>query len=76
MPGQCQWHLSGVFIVNFEHISHLVLVFLLLTLSRSMPAEMSVLGLSKVTQFWQCLGIFKPFYLSYSITDLTSSLPL
>ena len=25
---------SGVFIVNFEHISHLVLMFLLLTLSR------------------------------------------
>ena len=25
---------SGVFIVNFERISHLVLVFLLLTLSR------------------------------------------
>ena len=25
---------SGVFIVNFEHISHRVLVFLLLTLSR------------------------------------------
>ena len=25
---------SGVFIVNFEHISHLVLVLLLLTLSR------------------------------------------
>ena len=29
---------SGVFIVNFEHISHLVLVFLLLTLNRQMPA--------------------------------------
>ena len=29
---------SDVFIVNFEHISHLVLVFLLLTLSRQMPA--------------------------------------
>ena len=29
---------SGVFIVNFEHISHLVLVFLLLTLSKLMPA--------------------------------------
>ena len=29
-----QWCRSGVFIVNFEHISHLVLVFLLLTLSR------------------------------------------
>ena len=30
----CQtWRRSGVFIVNFEHISHLVLVFLLLTLT-------------------------------------------
>ena len=29
-----EWRRSGVFIVNFEHISHLVLVFLLLTLSR------------------------------------------
>ena len=28
------WCRSVVFIVNFEHISHLVLVFLLLTLSR------------------------------------------
>ena len=27
-------HCFGVFIVNFEHISHLVVVFLLLTLSR------------------------------------------
>ena len=30
--------LSGVFIVNFEHISRFILVFLLLTLSRLMPA--------------------------------------
>ena len=30
----CQWRCSSVFIVNFEHISHLVLMFLLLTLSR------------------------------------------
>ena len=29
-----RWRRSGVFIVNFEHISHLGLVFLLLTLSR------------------------------------------
>ena len=29
-----EWRRSGVFIVNFEHISHLILVFLLLTLSR------------------------------------------
>ena len=27
------WRRSGVFIVNFEHISHLVLVFLLLALN-------------------------------------------
>ena len=30
-PERRQWRDSGVFIVNFEHISHLVLVFLLLT---------------------------------------------
>ena len=30
---QSQRRRSGVFIVNFEHISHLVLVFLLLTLN-------------------------------------------
>ena len=33
------WRLSGVFIANFEHISHLVLVFLLLTLSMGLLAE-------------------------------------
>ena len=32
-PERRHWRRSGVFIVNFEHISHLVLVFLLLTLS-------------------------------------------
>ena len=35
---QRHWRLSGVFIVNFEHISHLVLVFLLLTLNTQSPA--------------------------------------
>ena len=34
VPERRQWRCSGAFIVNFEHISHLVLVFLLLTLSR------------------------------------------
>ena len=29
-----QWLRLGVFIVNFEHISHLILVFLLLILSK------------------------------------------
>ena len=32
-PERHHWHLSGIFILNFEHISHLVLVFLLLTLN-------------------------------------------
>ena len=36
-PGRRHWRPSGVFIVNFEHISHLVIVFLLLTLNRQMP---------------------------------------
>ena len=33
-PERRYWRRSGVFIANFEHISHLVLLFLLLTLSR------------------------------------------
>ena len=33
-PERCYWPRSGVFIVNFEHISHPSLVFLLLTLNR------------------------------------------
>ena len=37
IPERRQWRRSGIFIVNFEHILHLVLVFLLLTLSRYMP---------------------------------------
>ena len=33
-PERHHWPRSGVFIVNFEHILHLFLVFLLLTLRR------------------------------------------
>ena len=36
-PERRQWRLSGVFIVNFEHIPYLVLVFLLLTLNMYLP---------------------------------------
>ena len=32
-PERRQWCRSGVFIVNFEHILHHILVFLLLTLN-------------------------------------------
>ena len=34
IPERRHWRGYGIFIVNFEHISHLILVFLLLTLSR------------------------------------------
>ena len=34
IPERRHWRRSGIFIVNFEHISHLVLMFLLLTLNR------------------------------------------
>ena len=37
-PKQHPLHFSGVFIVNFEHISHFVLVLLLLTLNMQLPA--------------------------------------
>ena len=33
-PERCQWHRYGVFIVNFELILHLFLVYLLLTVTR------------------------------------------
>ena len=33
-PERRQWRRSGVFIVNFEHISHLFLVIILLTLNK------------------------------------------
>ena len=33
-PERRHWRSSGVFIVNFEHISLLILVFVVLTLSR------------------------------------------
>ena len=33
-PGRIHWRRSGVFTVNFEHISYLVLVFRFLTLNR------------------------------------------
>ena len=37
-PERRQWRRSGIFIVNFEHISHPVLVLLLLILNIELPA--------------------------------------
>ena len=57
---------SGVFIVNFEHISHLFLVFLLLILNKSILAglnlfcnsfHVSVRFLSP-ENIWKPLGVF------------------
>ena len=38
IPERRHWRRSGVFSVSFEHILHLVLVFLLLTLNMKLPA--------------------------------------
>ena len=43
----CQWRRSGVFIVNFEHVSHLVLVFPSLTLSKRNAGWVAVNYFSK-----------------------------
>ena len=53
----CQWRRSGVFIVNFEHISHIFLVFLMLTLNKQMLARKfnifdSYCYLRHCTSFW------------------------
>ena len=37
-PERHQWRRSGVFIVNSEHISNIILLFLLLTLNILLPA--------------------------------------
>ena len=44
VPEKRQWCHFGVFIVNFEHISHLVLVYLLLTFEK--------VNASWVVTFW------------------------
>ena len=40
-----QWHSSGVFNVNFGHISHIGLVLLMLTLNMQLPAGFRFLDL-------------------------------
>ena len=42
-PEWCQWRHSGVFIINFEHIALIVLVFPLLTLSKEIPSVLLVI---------------------------------
>ena len=47
-PERRHWRRSGVFIANFGHISHLVLVFLLLTSNMWLPAGINLCNGCKV----------------------------
>ena len=44
-PERRHWRRFGVFIVNFEHILHLALVFLLLNLNMQLPVGFSVINM-------------------------------
>ena len=48
-PERRHWRRLGVFIANYEYISHLVLVFLLLALSKQLPT-----GLKRILFFMDC----------------------
>ena len=50
-PERRNWRRSGVFVVNFEHISQLVLVFLLSTLKRQLPGGLGCSSSSKFFTF-------------------------
>ena len=51
-----QWRCSGIFIVNSEHIAHLVLVFVFLILSLQLPA-----GMLASNGAWSYLTVHKSF---------------
>ena len=51
------WRRSSVVIINFEHISHIILVFSLLTLNKWMPAwQDCAIRLTVFQQLWQTFG--------------------
>ena len=57
LTGFCMRRRSSAFIVNFEHISYLVLVFLLLTLNMSLPAWLAIHYFYKIL-YHRCLTLF------------------
>ena len=61
-PERCHWRCSGVFIVNSEHISHLVLVLLLLTLNMQFPAGVSSFHCVKSTLIQRFSGQYFPTF--------------
>ena len=63
-PERRQWCRSGVFIVNFGQILHLLLVFLLLTLNRYMSAGSELLILLESVNSSHDQYLEKPFFQS------------
>ena len=55
-----EWRRSGVFIVNFEYISHFFLVFLLMTLNRQMLGEY-LQYFFQVNETWHTTDVFLIF---------------
>ena len=64
IPERQQWYRFDVFIFNFERISHLLLVFLLLTLGRLVPV------VSRATSIGHCCSVFLWDALLITITSL------
>ena len=61
------WRRSGVFIANFEHILHLVLVFLLLTLNMYLPAGLASYLRIILTHFSRMFQLYTLFsFLKFS----------
>ena len=52
-PESRQWRRSGVFIAKFEHISHIAVVFLLMSLTKYMRADKEYLEVA----FWTILQV-------------------
>ena len=67
-----RWRRSGVFIVNFEHISHLFLVFILLTLNKQMFSKVFL----KTSQNFKHEGQrLSPFHKFIKLIDVIFSNP-
>ena len=58
-PERRHWRHLGVFIVNFEHISRLVLLPLLITLSRKMPVG-NILKMKLLIHFMPLVSFYTP----------------
>ena len=69
---------SGAFIVNFEHISHLVLVFLLLTMNMKLPIGESICSAGYLEDNHSSFLIFYLFatFFFYLLLTLRTGTPL